>query len=75
MRSRSTSSASAAAAGGDLLLLDEGQDVALVHGVAGLDRHLGKAAAGGRRDLVLHLHRFDDQDRAAGHDLIARPRR
>src|SRR5439155_11036026 len=48
-------------------------DVARVHGLSGLDAHLGHRARARGFDLVLHLHGLDHGQRVAGPDGLARP--
>ena len=56
---------------GDLAFLDEEERVAFVERVALGDRDAAHHAAHGRRDLVLHLHRFHDHDRRAAPHRVA----
>ena len=54
--------------GGDVARFDEGERVALEHGVADRDGERLHETRGLGGDDVLHLHRFHHQDRAAARD-------
>ena len=56
---------------GCVVLVDEQERVALVHGVAGGDRDAAHDAAGRRLDHVLHLHRSHDEELLAGAHQVA----
>jgi len=52
--------------------LDDGEDLAARHLVAGANADLGHGSIDRRQDCVLHLHRLEGHDRLAGLDVLPR---